>query len=34
MSGKIVNLLISKDPQSPMLNVNQMVLEVENYCFK
>lgn len=27
MSGKIVHLLISKDTQSPMQNVNQMVLE-------
>ena len=27
MSGKIVNLLISKDTQNPMQNVNQIVLE-------
>lgn len=33
MSGKIVKLLISKDPQSPMLNVNQMVLEFEKGIF-
>jgi MOSC domain-containing protein YiiM len=33
MSGKIVNLLISKDPQSAMLKVNQMVLEVEKGIF-
>jgi MOSC domain-containing protein YiiM len=33
MSGKIVNLLISKDPQSPMQNVNQIVLEVGKGIF-
>ena len=27
MSGKIVNLLISKDTKSPMQNVNQIILE-------
>lgn len=33
MSGKIVKLLISKDTQTPMLNVNQIVLEVGKGIF-
>ena len=33
MSGKILNLLISKDPQSPMQNVNQIVLEEHKGIF-
>ncbi len=33
MSGKIVKLLISKDIQAPMLNVNQIVLEVGKGIF-
>ena len=33
MSGKIVKLLISKDPKSTMLNVNQIVLEVGKGIF-
>ncbi len=33
MSGKIENLLISKSIQSPMQNVNQIVLEVEKGIF-
>ena len=33
MSGKIVKLLISKDTQSTMLNVNQIVLEVRKGTF-
>ena len=33
MSGKIVKLLISKDTQSDMLNVNQIVLEVGKGIF-
>ncbi len=33
MSGKIVKLLISKDTQSTMLNVNQIVLEVRKGIF-
>ena len=33
MSGKIVNLLISKSVESSMLNVNQMVLEVGKGIF-
>ena len=33
MSGKIVKLLISKDPQSTMINVNQMVLEIDKGIF-
>ena len=33
MSGKIVKLLISKDPKSAMLNVNQIVLEAGKGIF-
>lgn len=33
MSGKIVKLLISKDTQTPMLNVNQIVLEAGKGIF-
>ena len=33
MSGKIIKLLISKDPQSTMINVNQMVLEIDKGIF-
>ncbi len=33
MSGKIVKLLISKDPKSNMLNVNQIVLEAGKGIF-
>lgn len=33
MSGKIVKLLISKDPKSDMLNVNQIVLEAGKGIF-
>ncbi len=33
MSGKIEKLLITKDPQSPMQNVNQIVLEVGKGIF-
>ena len=33
MSGKIVNLLISKSVESPMQNVNQIVLEVGKGIF-
>lgn len=33
MSGKILNLLISKNPQSPMQNVNQIVLEEHKGIF-
>ena len=33
MSGKIAKLLISKDTQSDMLNVNQIVLEVGKGIF-
>jgi len=33
MSGKISNLLIAKSIQSPMQNVNQIVLEVEKGIF-
>jgi len=33
MSGKIVKLLISKDIQSPMQNVNQIILEVGKGIF-
>jgi MOSC domain-containing protein YiiM len=33
MSGKIVELLISKDTQSDMLNVNQIILEVGKGIF-
>ena len=33
MSGKIVKLLISKDTQSDMLNVNQIVLEIGKGIF-
>ena len=33
MSGKIAKLLISKDTQTPMLNVNQIVLEVGKGIF-
>ena len=33
MSGKIIKLLISKDPKSAMLNVNQIVLEAGKGIF-
>ena len=33
MSGKIVKLLISKDPKSTMLNLNQIVLEAGKGIF-
>lgn len=33
MSGKIVKLLISKDPKSTMLNVNQIILEAGKGIF-
>ena len=33
MSGKIIKLLISKDPQSTMIKVNQMVLEIDKGIF-
>ena len=33
MSGKIENLLISKNIQSPMQNVNQIILEIEKGIF-
>ena len=33
MSGKIAKLLISKDTQSDMLNVNQIVLEIGKGIF-
>lgn len=33
MSGKIVKLLISKDPKSAMLNVNQIILEAGKGIF-